>query len=567
MLPLLLKPKFLALRNYVIRSKFGPGEIVRDLVIAAFAATVATLIYLGTMWVIGKIGADPRFVLMPPSQPIGMMMMILLAMLMLSNLVAAMGALYLSSDLELLLASPLSRTRLFLGKLTYVTVSSSWMSLIFILPLITAFGVAYSAPIEYYLTASLMLVPYFLIPSGISTVLATLFVRLIPPQHLRLLVYVAGVLILAGILSVADLISEGLALNNDTAQLSRIISLLSAANSPALPSTWLAGLLQELLIPSPRGGLSYAVLLVCSAAAACSLGYILVAIFHFEAFSRTRNLNRGTMHTAAAPARQFVLMGTIFGPQHRAFMIKETNLFLREVTNIVQLLIMGSLCLIYLFNLRLFGGIQSLPPAMRQWWQMFFFVSNWMIGAFVVTGICTRFVFPSLSLEGRSIWILLSSPVRLYQVLHAKFACWYIPVALVAGGVFAAGAAAINAEPVLILYNVLSGFIVSYGVVGLAVGLGARFANFDWDHSSELAASFGSLVFMLSSVMLVLANVLVTWLFMFVAPRSSMHGVPISIGSWLFPILGFLFIGGINYLSAQICLREGARHLNPKEKI
>ena len=49
---------------------------------------------------------------------------------------------------------------------------------------------------------------------------------------------------------------------------------------------------------------------------------------------------------------------------------------------------------------------------------------------------------------------------------------------------------------------------MSYGIVGLGIGLGAYFAAFSWEHPSQLALSVGSLLYMLSSATLVLVNIL-----------------------------------------------------------
>jgi hypothetical protein len=52
--------------------------------------------------------------------------------------------------------------------------------------------------------------------------------------------------------------------------------------------------------------------------------------------------------------------------------------------------------------------------------------------------------------------------------------------------------------------NFALGAIMTFGLVGLAMGLGATFANFTWEHPSQLAASFGSLIYMLGSTVLIL---------------------------------------------------------------
>ena len=71
------------------------------------------------------------------------------------------------------------------------------------------------------------------------------------------------------------------------------------------------------------------------------------------------------------------------------------------------------------------------------------------------------------------------------------------------GAVFAAGAYAVGAAPHFIALKMISSWVICYGIVGLGIGLGAYYANFAWEHSTQLAASFGSLVYMLACVGLI----------------------------------------------------------------
>jgi hypothetical protein len=59
---------------------------------------------------------------------------------------------------------------------------------------------------------------------------------------------------------------------------------------------------------------------------------------------------------------------------------------------------------------------------------------------------------------------------------------------------------------ITILFTVLS-FFISYGIVGLGIGLGAYFADFSWEHPSQLALSVGGFIFMLSSGALIFLNI------------------------------------------------------------
>ena len=90
-----------------------------------------------------------------------------------------------------------------------------------------------------------------------------------------------------------------------------------------------------------------------------------------------------------------------------------------------QLILLGVLVIIYLFNIRalpLFRG-EQVP---------FFLVSvisflNLGLAGFVLASIAARFIFPSISLEGRQMWLLRSSPLDLRALMWSKYWIGTVP--------------------------------------------------------------------------------------------------------------------------------------------
>jgi ABC-2 type transport system permease protein len=165
------------------------------------------------------------------------------------------------------------------------------------------------------------------------------------------------------------------------------------------------------------------------------------------------------------------------------------------------------LCLFYLGNLKTFVALDTFTSDSSVNWQRAFFIIHTAITAFFTSSICTRLVFTSVSLEGKSYWVLQTAPIHFRQILRAKFLGWYIPIAVLSSLLFSIGTQIlIGRWDITLLFGLLS-FFISYSIVGMAIGLGAYFADFSWEHPSQLALSVGSLVYMLSSATLVLLNI------------------------------------------------------------
>lgn len=566
MIPLLLKPKLLSLRNRWIRNFGSKTQLVRDIVLAFFSFGIMYAIYDGGVRSLDKLHGQVHFVYLHPSLPIGLILIMLLMMLVFSNSVAALGTLFIAHDLDLVLASPLSTFKFFWGKFIEVFMSSSWMAAVFVLPALLAFGTHYNASIEYYLIGAIALLPYFAIPSAISMVLVTLAARVFPATRARaLFICIVALLVLALYFFAETLAPEGTSFQ-DIHHILRMIALLSLPNTSWVPSYWTATSLGELLVPTGKTIFPYLLILYSVAAVLISLAFITLRLLHFEAYSKAKSNTYGIRLQSKSAQERLVMITPYLAQPYRAIIGKELKSFARDMTQAVQLILLLGLCMIYLYNFRILRAVSGLPEATQLWWEGFLVMANVAMGAFVITAVGTRFVFPSISLEGQSFWILQTAPISVKDLLKAKFWCWLIPVASISSVILASGALAIHAKPQIVIINALSSWIISYGIVGLGVGLGAFFANFTWEHSSQLAASFGSLIYMLFCTLLIAINMLPTSVLIFLR-TLRLFGYTFSAFEWYVSVacVTFLLIY-INYSATRWALKIGENALLERMK-
>jgi ABC-2 type transport system permease protein len=192
-------------------------------------------------------------------------------------------------------------------------------------------------------------------------------------------------------------------------------------------------------------------------------------------------------------------------------------------------------------------------------------ICNAALSALVVTSICSRFVFPSVSLEGASFWLVQSAPISPYDVLRTKFRAWFVPLAVIGSVVFISGAMALNAEGPLVLATCVAGIILSYGLVALGIGMGAVFSQFDWEYSAQLSTNLGSFLYMFSALLLLAIDLIpLTMMFggyLILTQTSEPEPVPTST-LVLICGLGTLFL--INRVLGAWALKTGAKALTPK---
>lgn len=514
-IPLVFRPKYLSARNRWIQNMSSATSIVRESVLVAISFGMMYALYYGGIVSLEKIRAWASVAYFHPTLPLGLILLMLFCMLLFSTTVTALGSLYLAHDLDLVLASPISQLKFFFGKLWEVVLSSTWMGWVFVVPTVCAFGYSYNAGISYYFLALIILVPYFVLPATLALLAVTLLARLIPANRTRGLLIFASLAALFILYWFVKLIfPQGTSFQNYT-DLLRMVSILSMPNTTWSPSYWTAVPLGELLEPSDKIIFHYILMLYSCCILTGCMAFISLKLLHAQAYSKARSLTHGlTLHSKRAQER-LIRITPLMDSQFRAIIGKEFRVFARDMGQAVQLLLLLALCMIYLYNFRVLRTVGGLSERTETWWEGFLVVTNVCMGAFVITAVGTRFVFTSVSMEGQSFWILQKAPITIAKVLRAKFWCWLVPIASISSVILASGALAIDAQPNVVMINALSSWVICYGIVGLAVGLGAFFANFNWEHSSQLAASFGSLVYMLFASLLIAINMVPTTLLVF----------------------------------------------------
>jgi len=395
-------------------------------------------------------------------------------------------------------------------------------------------------------------------------VFAPLVVILIPPHRTKEILLA---LLLSGLVAVAmwiDLFKPSCRSFSNTSSLLRLISLLSMPHLDWLPSNWLANSLEQALTFNRHKGIWLeATLLYSTAASLGSLAYLILESVFARAFSRCAGVKR---EIRSQPLQRGILR---FLPSRLchwrtfALLAKDFKVYTRDTTHMLQMALLIGICVLYLYHLQIFAQVRELPEDMRIFWQMFLLVGNIAVGAFVVTAICTRFAFPSISLEGSAFWMISSSPLALTDLIRNKFHFWLVPTILLSVTFLGSSSYILGMNWRFTMLSILAAIIVSYGVVGLAVGLGAYFADFDWEHPSQLAAGFGSLVFMLLGVGSILTSLVpITTIALMVQLQLSSHtDEPLR---RLVAATALIAAATLNYLIARLALRAGRQKLSDK---
>jgi ABC-2 type transport system permease protein len=503
--PYLLLPSFWASRNRARQRERGDGT--RAWFFGVIALGVAGAIFGGAFWLTGMLADYAEFGDYLLRLGLSWLFLTFLSFLAFSGIVTALSTFFLSDDLRLLFAAPVAARRLFHARFLRTVAQSSWMVIVFIVPVLGGVGIAHCAPLAYYPMAVLSVTPFVMIPVAIGAAVTLLLVNIFPARRARDILMLMGLLFAGSLVLLLRMIQpEQLLRVESLPDITDFFATLQSPATPLLPSFWAA----EAVFASLQGRID-----VLHLAALWTTAFALLVLvgaayerWHFTGFSKAQEGRkvRFTQLALLDRAARALPLGTV----QRHLLVKDLKLFLRDVSQWSQLLLLLALVLVYLYNFRVLD-LDRIPYMSGMIKNVYAFVNLAMAGL-VMSTVCARFVFPAVSAEGAAFWIIRTAPISLRAFLWSKFWIGLLPVFVLTEGLTVAANYFLGIDPLLRLVSAIAVFFMALALVGLATGLGARYPRFNAENPSQVAGSYGGVAFMILAVLFIIVLIaLVGW--------------------------------------------------------
>lgn len=477
------------------------------LVATALAAGTALLLAAEVWFLRVFLAALDRAALLAPdlaalllARIVGAAAAVSLAMLLTSNLVAALGSFFRAEDLDLLLASPLDDRTILAQRLVRSSVPASLPVLCFLLPLVGTLAVhagGDAADTARYLAIAGLGVALAVAAPSVAGCLATILLhRFVPARLASRLVLGSGLAAaLAGVLALRLLRPERLAAPMSGLDLAAFVAALEIPGEAHSPSAWLARILVDGR-PGAPGGVGEPLLHLALLALAVTVpGGIVARATWRRALARSREESlpdRQAPPLARSPSR--FLPGA--GRLTRTLLDRELRGFTRDPARWSQAALLAGLLAVYLSNLAVF---RSPDPLTR---LALLYVDLATIG-FVLASVALRYAFPAISSEGAGIVLLRASPAPPGRILAVKLAVVALPSLLLGLGLAALTVAWLDIGPPLSGLVLLAAATMGIALPALGLGAGARFPRYDAADPAELAVSAAGIATMLVSLAVV----------------------------------------------------------------
>ncbi len=562
MFRLLISPRFVGFKNGLKRSRSNIKIKILTLTgtgilfwLVLFFIFYRVLSYFSSQEIIGDILA--RHLL-------AMVLLIFFSLLIFSHIITALSNLYISQDLELCHSLPVTLTEIFLSRSFYTVIDSSWMLLVFGLPVMMAYGFVYHAGLNYYLSLIYVSFPLIIIAASLGIMMIMVLVRFLPAQRARDIILFLSLILIVFLYLLFRFLRPERLVNPDTfISIAQYLSALKAPDSPYLPSHWATDLLWTKLTGHTGSQILNHLLLWSTAFAMVVIDIWMAGLIYFNGFSKAQEAKRRSRAGRRILDKIVSVVTRPLGPETTSLIAKDIRTFFRDNSQWSQLLLLGALVVVYLYNFSVLPLERS--PIKSIYLQNALSFLNIGLAGFVISALSVRFIFPAVSSEGRAFWIILSSPLSLRRFLWSKYLAYLLPMLILAEMLIIYTNYLLKVTPFMMALSTVTIFFLVFGIVALGVGLGAVYPNFRHENIAQVATGFGGLIYMIISSVFIALIIILEAGPVYTILSSHFKGEAITHLQWIWIVSSFSLVIFLNIFAVQRPMAAGLKAINGYE--
>lgn len=474
-------------------------QVLGTLLVAGQLGFVSGLAGFGIGALLRRFPEAPLEALLP-----GLILTAVAAIILISSFAIALGALFLTSDLETLMTAPVSRRALFTAKILDGLVTYYAITIVAAIPALVTYGLVLRYGPLYYVLAIIAVVGTPLLPAGVGALLTMLVARFAPARRVREVLGLVGALVGVSFSLVG--------------QTSRLWTqrLFGAGQDP---QEILGHLRQLVAIPLPSivagRGLAAAGAGNWALAAAELVGFLALTFGLFAgcvivaerlyATGWARMQGAGSANRSRAQVARDAANAGWLGraPAWAAIALKDWRTIPRDLRNFAQLLTPLVILPIVYFNI--IGGGRRRSNDLTDALSGLGAGTIDPVGIVAAGGIllATVLIFrrvaaTAISMEGQAWWMLKLAPISGQELLRGKLAAAVVPFALLStllllGATFWRGFSAVG-----FLYGWFGIQLLGVAILATAVGAAVPWAKLDWDDPRKMSSGWGNLISLLA---------------------------------------------------------------------
>ena len=416
-------------------------------------------------------------------------------------------ALYLAGDMDFLLTTPVPVRAVFVAKLLQAVLPNFALVCLFGLPVLFGLGISAGYRPLYYPVVLLLLGMLALAAAGLASLIVMAIVRIFPARR------VAEVLGFLGAITTFICSQSGQLArysNLSAGQATAALGMVERFNQPWSPLAWAGKGVVELGKGSWPVGLGLVILVLSLSAAVFAVSLVASERLYYTGWASIQNQGRKhtPQRTEAKPFRIPKFTGLIrrfFPTPVWAMMNKDWLVLRRDLRNLSQLITPLIIGIVYAFMI-LRGGARPTPgPSEAPVWlqnllgnvQTYASVGLSLFVGWMLLG---RLAGMGFSQEGKSFWLLKSSPVSGGSMVAAKFMVAYLPTLGLSWAYLMVIWLLQRSGLSVLLYALPAVALCIAGNTGLSLAFGISGAKLDWEDPRQMQRTSSSCLSTLASM-------------------------------------------------------------------
>ena len=559
---ILLHPRFHAVKNRLTHLKKGDG--LKTTVLALLGVAFWAFMFLVSYRVLSYFRTVEGLGDLLALRLLSMVLLTFFSILVFSNVVTALSTFYLSGELDILHSSPIRIESIYRAKFVETMIDSSWMTLIYGLPVFIAYGAVFKAGAAYYAGFVLTIVPFLIIPAAIGIIVTMLLVSAFPARRARDLLVLLGLLLFVVIYILFRMLRPEQLVDPDAfPTLVQYLTAMRGPVSPLLPSSWASDALAPLLRKNAREAGFFLLMLWSTALAGIVIAEWVCGRIYYAGWSRSQEGKKARLSRSRAADLFFRIAVLPFRGTMRAIVLKDIKLFFRDTSQWSQLFLLMALTVVYIYSFKLLP-LERAPLPTFYIQNIISFLNLAMVG-FVTSAVAVRFVFPAVSLEGESFWIVRSSPLPLKDFLWAKFWSSVLPLLGLSEVLIVLSNILLKVSGLMMIIGVVTVFLMTIGIAALGVGMGAAFPRFRYENVAQIPTGFGGIAYMIVTMVFIGSVItLEAWpVYRIFLAQTMGAGMGPAKVAWI--ALTFLLVIALIVLSVILPMKIGLKRLLDRE--
>jgi len=524
--------------------------------VALYILTSGVFIYIGTellnTGMVNLQRLSPEAFNLLLTKGYSLIFAIIFFMQIINGFVISLDRFYQSKEMEMLLVSPVNRLSLFFSRFIETHLKTSWMLIVFGMPVFISLGIFLDADIIYYPYSFLLFMVFSSIPVNIGIALTILLSGVFHIRKIKRFMLSAGVITVVALITFIRFSRPERFVNPEFfANLKLFLIELKTPSFILLPNRWLSECIFNYLNKKLGDLILYLPVLLLTSHVTNLMLVPIYNRFYYRGWSLLQGGATSSLKGGSVNMRWLPIDG-----QRRSLLMKDILYQFKDIRNIHQHLILLSLTVIYLFS------IASVPLHWVEYAvKIKYLVSFFNLGLILIilTSLSSKLTYPLILSEVKTLWMVKTSPIDPSRYIRTKFLFLLFPIVTIGSVLITFSSIFIRIEPSLLMMEILTVLLLSFSITSLGMGFGVSDLKRMATSGEEEEMKTGNALHMVISVIVVLFALLTEAIpiYLYFLKESTNRGFTAK--AWFIMGIAFSVLMSLNALITIVSFRFSVR--------